>query len=354
VATIEERSTHGGKAHYRVTVRKKGAAPQRATFKTKTAAKRWATNIESAIDEARHFNSSEAKRRTVAELIDRYIAEVLPRKSEVQQPRQRVQLEWWKEQIGHLTLAGVTPAVIAEARDLLAGEGEDSERRRSPATVNRYLAALSHAFTVAVREWGWMDSSPARKVTRFTEPAGRVRFLSDDERDRLLKACQGSAEPLLYPVVVLALSTGARRSEILSLRWPQVDLKRHAIRLEKTKNRERRSLPLAGHALRLLSELAKVRRIDTDLVFPDRRSEGPARLNGPWDKAVKEARLEDFRFHDLRHSAASYLAMNGATLTEIADILGHKTLQMVKRYAHLTEQHTARVVEAMNKRIFRG
>jgi len=139
----------------------------------------------------------------------------------------------------------------------------------------------------------------------------------------------------------------------MSLRWQQVDLAGAMIRLEVTKNGERRALPLAGHALELVKERAKVRRIDTDLLFPSKVNPAqPIDLRTPWETALKQAGIDDFRWHDLRHSAASYLAMNGATLAEIAEVLGHKTLAMVQRYAHLSEQHTAAVVARMNERIF--
>jgi site-specific recombinase XerD len=101
-----------------------------------------------------------------------------------------------------------------------------------------------------------------------------------------------------------------------------------------------------------MADRAKVRRIDTDLVFPGRKGNRPIDLRFPFETAVKRAGIEDFHWHDLRHSAASYLAMNGATLAEIAEVLGHKTLAMVKRYAHLSQAHTTRVVESMNARLF--
>jgi len=106
------------------------------------------------------------------------------------------------------------------------------------------------------------------------------------------------------------------------------------------------------HALDEVKKLNKVKNIDTDLLFPGRKRNQPIDIRVAWEKALTKAEITNFRFHDLRHSAASYLAMNGATLTEIADILGHKTLQMVKRYSHLTEQHTSKVVSKMNKQIF--
>jgi integrase len=114
-------------------------------------------------------------------------------------------------------------------------------------------------------------------------------------------------------------------------------------------------VPLVGKALELLKAHAKVRRIDTPLLFPGKvKSNNPMDLRSPWLEAMKAAQIDDFRFHDLRHSAASYLAMNGASLAEIAEVLGHKTLQMVKRYSHLSEAHTTGVVSRMNDRIFGG
>lgn len=358
MATITLRTAADGAKSYRVEIRLKGYPAQRATFARLTDARRWVQDTESAIREGRHFKTSEAKRHTLADLIDRYTREVLPTKKDGK--HQGRQLAWWNEQIGDYTLADCTPALIAETRDRLAAQPTPRGPSTSPATVVRYLAALSHCFTVGVKEYGWLDDNPVRKVTKPKEPRGRVRFLSDEERERFLSACRESASPDLYPAVILALSTGARAQEILGLRWGQIDLNRRVATLEETKNGERRVLPLAGSALDLLRSRNKVRRLDTDLVFPGRaRRAGPdgkvkppvpVDLRTPFETALKRAGIEDFRWHDLRHTAASYLAMNGASLAEIAEILGHKTLAMVKRYSHLSEAHIASVVERMNAR----
>jgi integrase len=351
MASIQTRKTRSGKTKFRVQVRLKGRPPQYATFERKTDAKKWVQDVESAIREGRYFKTTEAKRHTLGDLIDRYIRDVLPTKG-TQKSNQKSQLIWWKEQIGDYTLADVTPALLGECRDLLLNSSTHYKVKRSPATTNRYLAALAHALSVAVQEWGWLDDSPMRKIRKPTEPRGRVRFLSDDERERLLKACEESDSPYLYTVVVLALSTGARKSEIMNLKWKDVDLNRNRITLEETKNHERRILPLAGHALQLVKDMASVRRIDTHLLFSSSAPDRPADVRYHWNTALRKAGIENFRFHDLRHTAASALAMNGASLAEIADVLGHKTLQMVKRYAHLSEAHTARVVARMNEKIF--
>jgi integrase len=361
MATIEQRKTGDGQTRYRVLVRLKGHPAQSATFERKTDAKRWALHTEAAIREGRHFKTTEAKRHTLAELIERYKRDVLPNKPKSEATRSQ-QLEWWSDQLGEKLLADVTPALIAEYRDRLASTDPETKAKRSNATINRYLAALSHAFTIAVREWGWVEANPLQKVTKPKEPRGRVRFLTDDEtrpdgkviegeRTRLLKACKQSASPYLYQVVVLAISTGMRRGEILNLAWDDVDLTRGRATLHDTKNGERRVVPLVGLALEMLKEHAKVRRIDNSLLFVG-RNDKPVDIGRAWDTALEKAGIENFRFHDLRHTAASYLAMNGASVAEIAEVLGHKTLQMVKRYAHLSESHTAKVVERMNEKIF--
>jgi integrase len=153
-------------------------------------------------------------------------------------------------------------------------------------------------------------------------------------------------------IVVLALATGARRGELLNLRWSDVDLKRGTLTFHQTKNGERRAVPLTGYALEVLTQHAQGRRLDTPLVFPDRTGTRPIGIREAFEWAVKRAGIANFRFHDCRHCAASYLAMNGASLAEIAEVLGHKTLAMVKRYAHLSEAHTAGVVARMNQAIF--
>jgi integrase len=351
MASIEKRIAKNNKVTYRVKVRLKGFPTQTASFDRLTDARKWVQQTEAAIREGRHFKTAEAKRHTLGEAIERYIKTILPHKLKSQNDQQ-LQLNWWKDQIGAYALADVTAPLIAEKRDALLKETTPRKKLRSPSTANRYLAALSHVFTITIKEWGWLNENPIQKVSKFKEPRGRVRFLSETERERLLKACKESQSEYLYLAVVLALSTGARRMEILGLSWEDVDLDRKVIVLHETKNGERRLLPLAGHAHNLMTEQAKQRKAHTDLVFPAANPQKSIDLRSPWENALKRAEINDFRFHDLRHSAASYLAMNGASLAEIAEILGHKTLQMVKRYAHLSEAHTSKVVTAMNEKIF--
>ena len=353
MATIEERLTKDGEKRYRVLVRLRGYPTQTATFERKTDARRWASSIETKLREGRHFGSQEMKRRTLGDLIDRYIQSEIPKKPR-NGAKQAAQLGWWKSKFGDYTLANVTPALIVEGRDKLSAGTVRGGKIRSPGTVNRYLAALSHAFSIASREWGWLENNPCQRVSKLKEPNGRVRYLDDAERKALLTACRGSGSCHLYDIVMLALSTGMRRSEITGLRWKDVDLEHAAIRLEITKNEERRLVPLSGHALTLMTARYKNHTNEIDpqsYVFANRSGNAPIDFRAAWDSAISAAGIEDFRFHDLRHTTASYLAMNHATLSELAAVLGHKSFQMVKRYAHVSDQHTAKVVSDMNAKM---
>jgi integrase len=302
--------------------------------------------------EGRHFKTAESKRHTLGDLIDRFVVEVLPHKSK-NASNTKLHLLWWKTRLGHITLADLGPADIVTCRNEFALDGDPAQA--SSVAVD---CGSLHGGAVARAQHCREGLGLARRLTDAqgfrsrVNLAARERFLSDKERDALLTACRDSTSRYLYPVVVLAISTGMRSGEMLTLRWPQVDLRRGQILLQDTKNGASRAVPLAGHALDLIEQLSKVQRIDTDLLFPGADASRPVDLKKPWTTALRKAGIVDFRFHDLRHSAASYLAMNGASTIEIAAVLGHKTLQMVKRYSHLSSSHTTTVVSSMNQKIF--
>lgn len=351
MASIRKRVTKAGNVTYHVQVRRKGHAPETRTFERKTDAKNWAADVETSIRQNQHFKYAEAKKHTVGEAIDRYIEIVLPRKPKsayVQHP----QLLWLRAELGDAKLSDLHPPLITACRDRLAGEKVQGGNKRAPGTVNRYLAVLSHVFTVAMKEWGWTDQNPVLAVPRLKEPNGRTRYLTDDERSRILEACRHSQNHFLFPIVAIAIATGMRKGEILSLTWDNVDLTRGVAYLFETKNSEPRAAPLTGLVLDLLKQLRHQRSNSTKFVFPSPNGDWPIDIRTAWNGACRRAGLEDFKFHDLRHTTGSYLAMNGATPAEIAEVLGHKTYDMVKRYSHLSHSHTAGVVERMNEKVF--
>ena len=322
---------------YQAVVRLGGHPPQYGSFRTKTEAKEWATSIEDAINKDEHIPNREAKRRTVSEVLERY------RQSELSKKRDKVNVErylkFWIARIGNLKLTRVTRPLIIEIRDEMLAD-------KTPATVNRYLATLRHAFRLACTDWGWLNTNPVQHVI-LTEPRGRVRHLSDNEIKALLASAKESAHPHLYVIVLIALTTGARRGEIAALRWKDVDLSTRRAILHETKNDERRTLAIVPQVVDELKKLRKVRRIDDDLIFANLNNGGRrySTVESAWQIAIEKAQLNDFRFHDLRHTFASRMAMDGRTLAEIASALGHKTLAMVQRYAHLTDSHVQTAME---------
>lgn len=349
MATIDKRIGTNGKTTWRARVRVKGQT-RVATFNRKTDANTWAGKTEADLKLGTHVPEAAQMRRTVAKMIERYIDEHLPSKRRNKdQANPKRHLEWWRDEIGSIQLGNLTPDLITTTRHKLTKGKTRTGEARTPGTCNRYLVSLAHCCAIATK-WGWLRDNPARKVEKLQEPKGRTRFLSDAERNALLDACKASTDPNIYLVVVLALSTGMRAGEIGNLKWEQVDLARKRITLTDTKNNETRVIPLVGMAHDLMK--AHIRRIDTPYVFAGRFKNRPATFRIAWEAAVQSANLDDFHFHDLRHTAASYLAMNGATLSELSEILGHKSLSMVKRYAHMTEQHTAKVVARMNRGMF--
>ncbi len=362
MASIQPRKNSKGETKYTVQVRLKGFPPQVATFHRFTDAKKWAQSTESAIRENRYFQHSEAKKHTVSDMTDRYLKWVGKQNPKRLKDAKPI-LDWWESQIGSYLLSDLSRSLLSQKVEVLMERKVKRKNKETgktelipigPARVNRYLSVLSHACTIAVNEWEWLNENPMRKISKMKEPRGRDRFLSDDERNALLQSCLLSDYKSLYLIVVLTLSTGMRRSEVMNLRWPQVDLSRRQVILHETKNGEKRCLPLRGHALEIITQHQKVRRIDTDMLFPSKKGDKAYEIKRSWNHALQRAGIDNFRFHDLRHSAASYLAMNGASLPEIAEVLGHKTFDMVKRYAHLSHEHTGNVVENMNERIFRN
>ena len=293
----------------------------------------------------------------LADLIGLYMAHY-----EGRDPTRMQRLTWWRAQLGALRLGEVTDDHLHTALETLtdrasryyAGKDADGQavyrgRRKSvaPATINRYAAAMSAVFTWAIRRRvapkGW--DHPGRRIERRPENNEKTRFLSDDERARLLAACKASKWPRLYLVVMLALTTGARRSELTGLRWADVDLAGKLVHVGRSKNGDPKALPLVPAVVAELERFKPAAGSGGGLVFPSARTPSKAYAFEPrWQEALSQAKVKTFRFHDLRHSCASLLAQNGATLLEIGDLLGHRQVSMTKRYSHLAATHRTALV----------
>ena len=232
-------------------------------------------------------------------------------------------------------LTEITAPRIAEYRIMrLTTVSEKTKRTLEPGSVNRELSVLRGLLRLAAdQECGYLDQAPKVRLER--EPQGRLRFLTDDEATRLLDECRKAAEhpvvscrsPCLYLVVVVALSTGMRKSEVLGLEWERVNFSRGVVQLETTKNGARREISMNQAVYDVLSALPK----SDSRLFP--RS-----VRTAFEGALKRAGVKNFHFHDLRHSFASKLTMKGRPLREIQDLLGHKSIRMTERYSHLAPE----------------
>jgi len=243
------------------------------------------------------------------------------------------------ESFGNCLLRSFNTKLVEEYQTKIIGKGN------SPATANRHLATLKHMFTKAV-QWEMVEEGVLKKIRQvklLPENNKRLKYLSKEECQSLINA----SNSYLKPIIIFALNTGCRKGEILSLEWEKhVDLKHGFILLDVTKNGERREIPINQTLRETLKKLP--RRFDSTHVFTDKEGNRFQDIKGSFKSALRRAGIKDFRFHDLRHTFASHLVMAGVDITTIKELLGHKTLTMTLRYAHLAPSHKVKAVDILD------
>lgn len=321
------------------------------SFTSKSAAKAWAKAREVDISNGATTITKASRSRTVATAIADY--------------RQDKNIDdsclfrFWTKSLGHVKLQDLTTDMVEfQLRKLRTGNKDfggchvrPGDKPRSPATINRYRSALSRSINKFVRPGG-IAFNPVSVIPKLPEVAA-TRYLSEEERPRLLNACKQSSWPGLYVIVIMALSTGARRGELANLRWEQVDLQVGLIYLEApdTKSKRARTLILLPEVARALEDYAIGDR--TGLVFPSaRKPDKPRHFEKVWQTALADADIQDFTFHSIRHSAASLLVSHGVSIAVVSEILGHSSLEMTKRYSHLSVVETRAATELAMKNLF--
>lgn len=280
--------------------------------------------VQSQLIEGRWFETQEEKTRTFDELMERFLVEHANKKAD---PRHyRTYATSLTAFFGGRILIDITPKVIAEYKTRRYAAG------LKPASINRELATLKKAFNLAVREWEWCRDNPVARVSMERENNRRDRWLTMEEEARLLKGCA----PWLQDLVTFALHTGMRMGEILELSWRGVDFTRRTVTVLRSKNGERRTLPVNETVLTMLRQKNKVRSVKTDLVFCSQAftpMEG-GHLRRSFRLALRKAEITDFHFHDLRHTFATRLVQAGIDIYKVQRLLGHKSPIMTQRYAH--------------------
>ena len=352
MATITKIANKSGTV-YKARIRRPGQPELSERFTYRSDAEKWARKVEADLERDDAGLTSPAHRHTLSACIKQYREERLPELAPGTRVAYDIHLRYWDQQLGRLKLSELRPEKIAKCRDKLRDLGKKTS------SVNRYLAALAAVLTRAVKHWHWLDSNPVSRVEKLTEDNARTRFLTEPELGRLLDACRESASPDLYVAVLLSITTGVRRGELMGLRWRDVDLQQGLLHVrvgnETTTKGGVRSVPIVAQVLPLLTERrthhaeGNVTRLrDDGLVFPSQASKrNPVTVRTGWENACKRAGLEGMHWHDLRHACASFLAKNGATLLEIGEVLGHRSPSTTKRYSHLTRSHTHDLVRGV-------
>ena len=285
----------------------------------------------------------------VEAVIDRYLLTITTKKPK-SQVEDRYFGEWWKRYFQGRRLNVVTVHALEDARQTLLktviAEGKNGApgKLMTPQRVNRYMAWLRHVLNGVVRE-GKLPNNPVLKLKMYKEPKGKTRFLSMQEETILL----AKLGPIFGPWARFAILTGLRQAEQFHLQWKDVDLERGILTLPTTKAGGVQYAHLNDEAISILRSLNSWQR--SKWVFPSKNPATPMDARNfyhyVWVPTVTATRLEWVTWHDLRHTFASRLAMNGQNEGTIAALLRHSTTALVKRYAHLSPSHLKAAVEGV-------
>jgi len=219
---------------------------------------------------------------------------------------------------------------------------EDYKRIRlekvKPATINRELAVLSFMFSLAVK-WQYADTNPVKEVKSLQERKIEIQILDKEKAERLIEF----ASDRLRPIVIVALNTGMRKGELLNLRWNDIDFIDYYIFIKESKSGHARKVPMNS----TVAETLKNCKREADFIFYDLKTKKPVVVDNHFKTACKKAGVPDLRFHDLRHTAATQMVMNGIDLVTVKEILGHSRIETTMRYAHPTPENKRKAVAAL-------
>lgn len=319
---------------YRVRVTRKGFATLSQSFRTRQEALKWARNTETQIDQGEIKPIGAPNARTVegttfSIAADYYLQTHTPLKQN--RRSETLILKALRERFGDYQIDKLDQAAVAALRDEMLSKG------RSGTTICHYLNAISKVYQMLYDEWSLKVINPATGIKRPKQNPPRIVRLSTEAVNALLASCNAASEPLLTPIVRLALTTAMRRGEILALDWKDIDTLRRRIYINTSKNGLARCIPASAQALAVLQSMPKTQ---CSKVFPVAAES----LRKHYERAVRRAQsawsdkannpFTNLTFHDLRHQALSQLSDDGLNVIELAEVSGHRTLSMLKRYTH--------------------
>lgn len=351
----EQRTLKSGEIRHRGVARVSGFRPLRKTFPTEIAARRWAAKAEAELLEGNLPAKERAERHTAPELIDRYIEKELPTSTDAEESKaqKKKHLLWWRAQLKHKRLGNLSLNDVIDGRIELMQQPGATGKKRGPATANRYAASLFSVLSWGLKI-GWLVKNPCEELEPLTEPVPRVRILTWDELRRYFAAILKDTSLPLELVVWIAITAGPRKGEILKRKLSDVkELPDGTLLIEVThsKTKKRRSIYVEGFVRDKLKEHIQSLPAGSIWLFPSRTGLHPINIDTAHARARKIAQIEDFRFHDLRHCAASFAAMlaNGS-LNDLMLLLNHTNPAQTARYTHLTTKH----MQALSAKIGEG
>ena len=307
--------------------------------KNKKTAEERAGKITSDVSEGTYFHRP--KNRTVMQLIERYITGREKTKSDNTKERDKTIRKLIEGYFGRFLLSRISTEMVSDYRQKRYDEG------KSVATVNRELGFLRNAYNVAIRQYKWCSKNPVSDIKLDRENNLRDRWLTVEQEEILLNKLTNSRYRY---IVKLAINTGLRQDEVLSLTHQQVDLSRKVI-IVKGKGSKMRTIPLNETAISILAQRMKTRHIKSNLVFPSATGTKiqRQRLIRAFKKAIDDAGIQDFHFHDLRHTFATRLAQAGVDLYRISKLLGHNDIATTQRYAHHCDESLRDSVDVLDR-----
>ncbi len=351
MASIYQRTNKDGTKVWRGVIRIKGYPSVCYHDERKQVVEDWAMETELQIKRGR-YSANKAKDKTLADLIDAYTQDAVIGHHKAEKDTLH-QLRYFRERIGDYSMIYITPDLLIKERKRLSEIPTNRNTLRNPATVNRYFATLGGAFRYACKNLRWIDENPCTNLLKLKSKPKERRTLIEDEETRLLEACRQSPSPYLYPIVLIGLTTGARKSEILNLTWDAIDFENRIAHIKDSKNGRPRRVGLVDSVITELKRLFSVRDTKKPLVFASKTAFGKIDIKKGWNTALKRAGIENFVFHGLRHHFCSVGGQMGASGQQLRSQLGHATTSMTDHYSHLDAQATRFIGESIEKRLQR-
>lgn len=353
MASIYKRKNANGTSVWRAVIRIKGYPSVSAHFDRKQEAEDWAKDIESKIKAGQFKFDQHNKIHTFEELVNRYIQDGALEHHKSSDDTKR-HLTYWKSRFGTYGLVHLKPEFLGKERQHLLETPTAKETKRTPSTVNRYMASLSAILTYATDRLSWISENPALRLIKLKENPGRDRVLSEDEVARLLTSARQSQSPYLYCIILISLTTGARQGEILNLEWQHIDFTNKIAYIKESKNGRPRSIALCDPVIDELKSLHQQKDPKKQLVFASKTAFGKIDIKKQWKQALEKAQIPNFRAHDMRHTFCTYAASLGASNLQLQTATGHRTLGMLLQYTHMDVEVTKQFSNQISNQILKG